>query len=278
MSTLRVRHEPTVFSVGGRLYRLADYSPTCVRLQDVLEGYCLSFTRAEVLQMIAQQDLITLRLSTLKHGCPTDPRYRQYLPDWAQGDAPERRAEAAELSKQTTRRPAVIPCDTPNDESRSNDAVTHPCRYAKQLQQFLARSTRPGYPARASMRLIILDEVSYFQPPAAVTREQSLILHKIYAQASRLCPDFGGIARGKQSEKHSLSERRSQTAPIALGGRRLKKPTSTFITLHLTQREQPAVGLARLADSGAVQRAEWRRAVADRGLNSTPDAEVDDVE
>ena len=278
MSTLRVRHEPTVLSVGGRLYRLADYSPTCVRLQDVLDGYCLSFTRAEVLQMIAQQDLIILRLSPLKHGCPTDPRYRQYLPDWAQGNAPERRVEAANLSKQTTRRPAVIPCDAPNNDSRSNGAVHHPCRCAEQLQQLLARSTRPGYPARATMRSMILDEVSYFQPLAAVTREQFRILHKIYAQASRMCPDFGGIARGKQSEKHSLSERRSQTAPIALGGRRLKKSTSTFITLHLTQPDQPVVGQARMADGGAVERAEWRRKMADRQLNSTPDAEVDDVE
>lgn len=186
MSTLKVRHEPAVYRIGGRLYRLTDYNPTCVRLQDLLDGNCLSFTRAEALQMIAQQDLIILRLSPPKHGCPTDPRYRQCRPDWVQGDAPERLAKAADLLNQTARRPAVSPCDAPNDATRSNGAVNQPCLCTPQLQQLHARLSRLGYPTTAPVRLIILDEVSHCLPSSAVTREQSLILLKNYAQALAL--------------------------------------------------------------------------------------------
>jgi hypothetical protein len=141
------------------------------------------------------------------------------------------------------------------------------------------------------VRPIILDEVSRYLSTDAVTRAQTLALINIYVQARKLCPDLGGIARCQQSEERWLSEHRSTTAPTALDGHRLKPPVLTFLTplgvaphsrldgrAQWVQPDQSMLGLARHPRGGALERAEWRRATAERGLNAALDAEVSDVE
>jgi hypothetical protein len=292
MSKSRVGDWPVMYSVGGRLYRLADCNPTCVRLEDLLDGQCLSFTQAEALQMFVQQDLIILRRTAMNPRGQTDPRDRPYRPDGAQGDDPECLAEATVPLKQTARRPAVSLPDVPADaKQRRRGAVERPCRCIRRQQWVLERLASLGYRPTGHVRSIILDEVSRYLSTDAVTRAQTLALINIYVQALKLCPDLGGIARCQQREERWLSERHPTIAPTALDGHRLKSPALTVLTplavaprsrlvgrAQWFQPDQSMLGLARHPRGGALERAEWRRATAERGLNAALDAEVGDVE
>lgn len=292
MSTSKARNLRVVCSVGGRLYRLADCNPTCVRLEDLLDGQCLSFTQAEALQMIVQQDLIILRRAAINPCVQTDPRDRPYRPERAPGDDPECLAEATDPLKQTARRPAVsLPDAAADAKQRRTDAVERQCRCTRRQQWVLERLASLGYRPTGHVRSIIVDEVSRYLSTDAVTRAQTLALIKIYVQALKLCPDLGGIARCQQREERWLSERHSTTGPTALDGHRLKPPALTVLTPlavaprsrllgrpQWVQPDQSMLGLARHPRGGALERAQWRRATAERGLNSALDAEVGDVE
>ncbi|PTU00215.1 hypothetical protein DBR45_23885, partial [Pseudomonas sp. HMWF031] len=187
MNTFNVRHKPAMYRVGGRLYRLTNLSPTCVRLQDLLDGECLTFSQAEALQMIVQQDLIVLRLSPAKDGYQTDPDDLPYSPGRTQGRAPEQQTEATDPRRQRARQRTERRRDAPPPASRSNGAVNpDPCHCTQKLERMQACLTRRDYPTTAPVQLIILDEVQYYMKTSAAQTHYRT-LHRILEQASRLC-------------------------------------------------------------------------------------------
>lgn len=290
MNTFDIRHEPVVYRVGGRLYRLANLSPSCVRLQDLLDGGCLTFTQAEALQMIVQKDLIVLRRSSLQDRREPDPREPSSSPGRPQGRAHEQLIAATDPRWQRGRQPIVRWREAPGPAPRGNGAANlDPCRCTRQLEWIQAQLSRLGYPMTAPGRSIILDAVQYYLNTSAVTQAHSLILRKIYAQASRLCDNAGAIGRCKASEQRWLAAHRNHCA-AASGGDRRKVPAVAFLgTLDMplhslligrtlrAEPEQPVSDLARL-QRAALERAPGWWATADREQNSAPGAEVDDVE
>lgn len=276
MSTLKTRYAPALCSVGGRLYRLVALFQKHVRLEDVQDGHCLSFTQDEAFQMLVQQDLIIVSPPVLQHSVQT-------------------LAEMVNPPKPTARQPTMSPNHAVAEDALRRGTEQRHCGCTKRQQGIHERSARLVDRQTAYVPLIILDEFSRYLPPDAVTRAQSLPRLKVDAQALKLCLESGGNGRAMlqpppvgdhpPSEDRWLSERRSRAAATAPAGRRPKTPAGTFITLlgmtpwpRKGAQPYPADDLHRSVRGVAVERAGSRRATAERGRNSALDAEACDVE
>ncbi|WP_423204040.1 hypothetical protein PGC34_20035 [Pseudomonas kribbensis] len=262
MYTFDVRHETVMFRVGGRLYRLANFSPTCVRLQDLLDGQCLTFSQAEALQMIVQQDLIVLRPSSLQAWRDKDSRESPSSLGQTQGRALEQLIAATGPRRQRARPLAERRRDAPPSGPRGNGAGnTDLCHCTQKLEQMQAHWPRRGYPATPPVQSITLDEVQYYlNTSAEQTRYRTL--RRILEQAWRLCGDGGGIGYCKASEQHRLAARRS------------------LLVDHSPRTDSDAspASLARQPQGAALEHAGGRWATTAHEPNSAPNAEVDDVE
>lgn len=284
MSTLRTRYAPALFSVGGQHFRLVELTPTHVRLENPLDGHCLSFTLDEAFRMLVQQDLTIV-------GPPVLQEFAQTL------------AEMVDPPKPTARQPTMSPNHAAAKYAlRINITITitintvqRHCRCTTPQQGDHERLARLGDRPTQRVRSIILDEFSRCQPSDALTRAQSLARLKVDAQALKLCPDCDGSGRAMPqppqvgdhpaSEDRWLSEGRSRTAPTAPGGYRLKKRDLALITaidvapgLRAVARPQAADGISRHARVAAAERAASRWPTVDRGRKPAQDTEVGDVE
>ncbi|MND83831.1 hypothetical protein D3C80_757050 [compost metagenome] len=223
MSTLKTRYASALCSVGGRHYRLVAFFQKHVRLEDVQDGHCLSFTQDEAFQMLVQQDLIIISPPVSQHSV-------QML------------AEMVNPPKPTARQPTISPNHAAAEDALRRGTEQRYCRCATRQQGIYERSARLVDRQTAHVRSILQDEFNRYQPLDAVTRARLLARLKVDTQALKLCPESGGSGRAMlqpapvgdhpPSEDRWLSERRSWAAATAPAGRRPKTPAWTFITLR----------------------------------------------
>lgn len=222
MSTLKIRYAPALCSVGGRRYRLVEFFQNHVRLEDVQDGHCLSFTQDEAFQMLVQQDLIIVSPPVL--------HFVQTL------------AEMVNPPKPTARQPTMSPNHAAAEDALRRGTEQRHYRCTTRQQGIHERSARLVDSQTAHVRTMLLDEFSRYQLLDAVTRARLLARPKVDTQALKLCPESGGRGRTilhpppvgdhPPSEDRWLSEGRSRAAATAPAGRRPKTPAWTFITLR----------------------------------------------
>lgn len=221
MSTLNIRYTPALYSVGGRRYRLVEFFQNHVRLEDVQDGHCLSFTQDEAFQMLVQQDLIIVSPPVL--------HFVQTL------------AEVVNPPKPTARQPTMSPNHAAAEDALCRGTEQRHCRCTTRQQGVHERSARLVDRQTAHVRSILQDALNRYQPLDAVTRARLLARLKVDTQALKLCPESGGrgcamlpppVGDHPPSEDRWLSERRSRAAATAPAGRRPKTPAWTFIMLR----------------------------------------------
>lgn len=189
-----------LYSVGGRLYKTTVLTPTDLRLEDLLDGQCLVFTRDQAWQMIQQQDLIKVKHSTYRRLCQLDPRYTPHLPSGSPVDAPRHLIGPAAQRTATMLWPPMILRGAPADPSPAHkSAEERPLRCPRSSHR--SKDGAAQHPAER-LHLLITGEFSRCHADSLVTQAKIRLLMERYAQVQRLKPgpDRGAIRTRTQQQ------------------------------------------------------------------------------
>ncbi len=189
-----------LYSVGGRLYKTTVLTPTDLRLEDLLDGQCLVFTRDQAWQMIQQQDLIKVKHSTYRRLRQLDPRYTPHLPTGAPADDPEPLTGPAVQRTATMPWPPLIPREAPADPHPARKGAEERPLRCPRLSRGLKDGAAP-HPAK-HLDLLITDEFSRCHADSLVTQAKIRLLLVRYAheQRSNPGPDGGAIRTRTQHQ------------------------------------------------------------------------------
>jgi hypothetical protein len=183
-----------VYCVGGRLYNTICLTPTSLRLEDLLDGQCLLFTRDEARQMIQQQDLIKVMPSALRRLWETDPRYRRRLPAWKAWEDREPWAVSTVQRAEEAQRPLLTPSDAPGGSGQGRKVAVE--RLVRCTTFFSGThdglTHHPDCRAAERQQMILLDEFSRIATSETI-QTQILALLKRYVLTLRLCIYSGYI-------------------------------------------------------------------------------------
>lgn len=296
MNRLNDAFPPALYRVGGRLYKTTALTSTDLRLEDLLDGQCLVFTRDQAWQMIQQQDLIKVKPSAYWRLCQLDPRYRPHLPSGAPVDDPEHLSGPAVQRTATMPWPPMIPHEAPADPSPARKGAEERRLRCPLRVQCLEEGAAQHSAER--VHVLIVDELFRCQDHSSVTQAKIRLLMERYAQVQRLNPgpDRGAIrTRTQQQLEISVMSARIAreerwrdegqvrwTKPI--GWLPLKSPPPmtgspalTVAPWHPTESEQRPTGAQPSSISGAaLDRLELPPAHA--GGRPPPAGAEDDVE
>jgi hypothetical protein len=200
MNRLNDAFPPALYRVGGRLYKTTALTSTDLRLEDLLDGQCLVFTRDQARQMLQQQDLIKVKHSSYRRLCHLDPRYRPHLPSGAPPDDHEPLSGPAVQQTATMPWPPLIP--------RETSADPQPARKGAEERPLRCPRLSPGLKDGAALHLtehlylLIADEFNRRPEACSVTPAKIRFLMERYAQVQRLKPgpDRAAISRRTQQQ------------------------------------------------------------------------------
>ena len=294
MNRLHAPSTHALYYVGGRLYKTTGLTSTHLRLEDLLDGQCLVFSRDQAWQMIQQQDLIKAKHLTYRRLCQLDPRYRPLLPSGTPLDDPEPLTGPAIQRTATTPWPAMIPYEAPADPSPARKGAEELRLRCPQRVQCLEKGAAQHSAER--VHVLIVDELCRCHDHSSVTQAKIRLLLERYAQVQMLNPgpDRGAIRTRMQyqleieamSARIAREERRldgGQVRPATPpGGHRLNSrpsmtgsPALTVAPCAIarprpTESEQRPVGARPSYITGAAldrielppARARWRSATA----------------